>query len=185
MTQRLGQLLAVDYQGFILVVMYPKDWLFLKYAIAQSLDTFLPFCQTASMSHSLRKFIAILMLLWLPLFSGNVLAVSVVMQTMDDGHQGTVAQQGEPHMHCSATVQQHAQHARLAVAQDQSADHQDQQSSAHENCGTCHFACGGYMATASIKVMDAQPLVRLFTTPSPQFQSITLIPLDPPPLARV
>lgn len=136
------------------------------------------------MSHLPRKFVAILMLLWLPLFSGNALAVSMVMQAMGSGHHGAVAQQDEPHMHCPATAQQHTQHTRLAADQDRSAGHQDQQNSAGEDCGTCHFACGGYMATASAKVVEAQPLVRLFTSPSSQFQSVTLTPLDPPPLAR-
>lgn len=127
------------------------------------------------MSHAFGKFIAVIMVIWLPLFSGNALAASMVMQVMGGDHHGAVAQQGEPHMHCPSAAQQHIQYSLLAADQDQSAG---------EDCGTCHFACGGYMATASIKVMEVQSLARLFISPSSQFQSITLTPLDPPPLAR-
>jgi hypothetical protein len=134
------------------------------------------------MSHTVGKFIAVILAIWLPLFSGNALAVSVAMQSMGGGHHSVVAQQGEPHTDCASTVQQHTQHARLAADQDQSAGHQEQP--AGEDCGTCHLACCGYMAAASIEVTDAQPSDRLFTPFSTQFQSITSTPLDPPPLAR-
>lgn len=139
-------------------------------------------CQATLMLHTVGKFIAVILAIWLPLFSGNALAVSVAMQSMGGGQHSVVAQQGEPDAHCASTVQQHTQHARLAADQDQSAGHQDQP--AGEDCGTCHLACCGYMAAASIEVMDAQPSDRLFTLLSTQFQSITSTPLDPPPLAR-
>jgi len=132
------------------------------------------------MLRTTRKFIAVILAIWLPLFSGNALAVSVAMQSMHgDGHPA-VTQQGTPH--CDSTVQQHAHHAQPAADQDQSAGHQGQP--AGDDCGTCHLACCGYMAAASIEVTDAQPSARLFTPLSTQFQSITPIPLDPPPLAR-
>lgn len=131
------------------------------------------------MSHTVGKFIAVILAIWLPLFSGNALAVSVAMQqSMGGNHHSVVAQQGEPH--CASTVQQHTQH--VAADQDQSAGHQDQPGS--EDCGTCHLACGGYLAAASIEVMEAQPSAQMFTPLSTQFQSITSTPLDPPPLAR-
>ncbi|MDP2693483.1 MAG: hypothetical protein Q8O58_01240 [Gallionella sp.] len=130
--------------------------------------------------------------IWLPLFSGNALAVSVAMQSMGGDYHSAVAQQGEPDAHCASIMQQHAHHDQLAA--DQSAGHpdqqnhgqqnQDQQNPAGEDCGTCHLACCGYMAAASIEVMDAQPSGRLFTLLSTQFQSVTSTPLDPPPLAR-
>jgi len=132
------------------------------------------------MSHAVGKFIAMILAIWLPLFSGNALAVSVAMQSMGGDHHSVVAQQGEPDAHCASTMQQH--HAQPAAHEDQSAGHQDQP--AGEDCGTCHLACCGYMAAASIEVMEAQPSARLFTLLSTQFQSITSTPLDPPPLAR-
>lgn len=147
-------------------------------------DRIAGFCQAARMSRTIGKFIAVILAIWLPLFSGNALAVSIAMQAMGGDRHGAVAQQGEPRMHCPSTAQQHMQHSRLAADQNQSADHQEQQNPAGENCGTCHLACCGYMATAPIEVMEAQPSARLFTPLLSQFQSITTTPLDPPPLAR-
>ncbi|HEU0219724.1 MAG TPA: DUF2946 domain-containing protein [Gallionella sp.] len=136
------------------------------------------------MSHTCGKFIAVILVVWLPLFSGNALAVSIAMQSPGGDCHSAVEQQGEPQPHCASTVQQHTQHAQLAADQDQSAGHQDQQNPAGEDCGTCHLSCCGYLAAASIEVMDAQPSDRLFTLLSTQFQSITSTPLNPPPLAR-
>ena len=135
------------------------------------------------MSHTIGKYIAVILAIWLPLFSGNALAVSVAMQKMGGDHHPVVVQQGEPGAHCVSTMQQHTHHAQPAADQDQSASHQDQP--AGEDCGTCHLVCCGYLAAASIEVMDAQPSDRLFTLLSTQFQSITSTPLDPPPLARI
>lgn len=152
------------------------------------------------MFRATRKFIAVILAIWLPLFSGNALAVSVAMQAMRGDCHSTAAQQDE--LHCASTMQQHAHHEQLAA--DQSADHpyqqnqgqqnqgqqnqgqqnQDQQNPAGEDCGTCHLACCGYMAAAPIEVMEAQPAAKLFTLLSTQFRSITSTPLDPPPLAR-
>ncbi|MDO8294405.1 MAG: DUF2946 domain-containing protein [Gallionella sp.] len=118
--------------------------------------------------------------IWLPLFSGNALAVSVAMQSMGGDHHFVVVQQGEPDAHCASTMQQHTHHEQFAAGQ--SAGHQGQP--AGEDCGTCHLACCGYMAAVSIEVMEAQLSARLFTLLSTQFRSITSTPLDPPPLAR-
>ena len=134
------------------------------------------------MSHAAGKFIAVILAIWLPLFSGNALAVSVAMQPMGGDHHSIVVQQGEPDAHCASTMQQHPHHAQPAADQDQSAGHQDQL--AGEDCGTCHLACCGYLAAASIEVMGAQPSAMLFLPTTAQFQSITSTLLDPPPLAR-
>ena len=135
------------------------------------------------MPHTFGKFIAVILAIWLPLFSGNALAVSIAMQAMGGDHHSVVAQQGEPDAHCASIMQQHTQHAQLAADQDQSAGHQDQP--AGEDCGTCHLACCGYLAAASIEVVETQPSAKPFALLSTQFQSITSTPLDPPPLARV
>lgn len=132
------------------------------------------------MIHSFRKFIAVLLAIWLPLFSGNALAVSVVMQTMGGDCHPAVVQQDEHHLHHAAA----AQHTQSALDQDQ-ANLQDKQNSACENSGICHLACCGYMAIASINVAEAQPASQSFAPSSTQFQSIALTLLDPPPLARV
>jgi hypothetical protein len=135
------------------------------------------------MSRLSRKFVAILLAIWLPLFSGNALADSIAMQTMSgDCH---IAQTSEHHSHQVSTAHQHMQHMQLAANQDQPAEHHDQQNSSHKNCGVCQLACCGYMATVAIKVAEAQPSAQTFTPSSTQFQSFTSAPLDPPPLARV
>ena len=134
------------------------------------------------MSHAVGKFIAVILAIWLPLFSGNALAVSIAMQAMTGDCHSAVAQRGEPHKDCASAMQQH--HAQLDADRDQSTGHHDQQNSGDENCGTCHLACCGYMVAAPVEVMEAQPSARLFTPLLSQFQSITTTPLDPPPLAR-
>lgn len=132
------------------------------------------------MSRPIKKFVAVFIAIWLPLFSGNVLAVSVAMQTMCSDCQPVVAQQDKHHMHHAST----AQHFHSAADQDHSSSLHDQQDSECGNSGICHLACSGYMATASIKVAEAQPLALSFAPPSTQFQSVALTLLDPPPLAR-
>jgi len=148
-------------------------------------DRIAGFCQAAHMSRTIGKFIAVILAVWLPLFSGNALAVSIAMQSMTGDCHSAVAQRGEPHKDCASAMQQPMHHAQLDAATDQSTGHQEQQNSAGKNCGTCHLACCGYMVAAPAKVMEAQPSARLFTPLLSQFQSITTTPLDPPPLARV
>jgi hypothetical protein len=131
------------------------------------------------MSRAFGKFIAVMLAIWLPLFSGNVLAVSIAMQSPGGDCHPAVAQQDEPH--CASTVQQRAHHDQLAADQEQSTG---QQNPAGEDCGTCHFACCGYLAAASVEVPGDQPSALLYLRVSAQFQSITSTPLDPPPLAR-
>jgi len=137
------------------------------------------------MSHTAGKFIAVILAIWLPLFSGSALAASVAMQAMAGGHHSAVVQLGEPVSHCASTAQQHTHQAQLDADQGQPAGHQDQQSSAGDNCGACHFACCGYLAAATVEVTETQPSARLFASLSTRFQSIVSIPLDPPPLARI
>jgi len=146
-------------------------------------DKIAGFCQAAHMPRTIGKFIAVILAVWLPLFSGNALAVSIAMQAMTGDCHPAVAQQDEPRKGCASAMQQH--HAQLDAKADQSAGHHDQQNAGDENCGTCHLACCGYMVAAPIEVMEAQPSARLFTPLLSQFQSATTTPLDPPPLARV
>jgi len=138
------------------------------------------FCQAAHMIRSIKKFIAVSIAIWLPLFSGNVLAVSVAMQAMGSDCHPAAVQQDEHQLHHAAA----AQHYQDAVDQDQSFCMHDQQDSACGNTGICHLACSGYLAAASIKLVDVRPFAQSFTLSSTQFQSVAITPLDPPPLAR-
>jgi hypothetical protein len=140
------------------------------------------------MLRTFKKFIAVLLAVWLPLFSGNALAMSVAMPTMD-GDCPMAAQQGGHDSQQTSAAHQYTQPPHLAAHQDAPAgdcdNHQDQQSSTHGNCGVCQLACCGYMAAATIKTSKAQLLAQLFTPVLTQFQSTTPTPLDHPPLARV
>lgn len=132
------------------------------------------------MLRSIKKFVAVFIAIWLPLFSGNVLAVSVAMQSMGGGCQPAVIQQNEHHMHQVSAEQYH----QPVADQDQSSCLHAQQDSGCGNSGICHLACSGYLATASIKVVEVKPLAQSFVPSSIQFQSVALTLLDPPPLAR-
>jgi hypothetical protein len=138
-----------------------------------------------------RKFVAVLLAVWLPLFSGNALAASIVMQSINGDCHTAVAQQLSHRAQPVSASHQHMHHDQLAANQDQSPGHQEQQNSPHDqqnpscnNCGVCQLACSGYLAAVAINVADAQPSAQLFTPSSTQFQSVTSAPLDPPPLAR-
>ena len=123
-----------------------------------------------------RKFIAVLLAIWLPLFSGSALAASVAMQTMGGDCPAATAQANEPNAH---------HHDQSSANQDQSSGQHDQQSSVCQDCGICHFACGGYLAAIAIKATEARPSAITYASFSTQFQSFTSAPLDPPPLSRV
>jgi len=127
-----------------------------------------------------RKFAAVLLAVWLPLFSGNALAASIVMRAAS-GDCDVVQPVSHPSQHISAP-HQHMHHHQLAANHDQAPAHQQQHSSCN-NCGVCQVACSGYLAAVTINVADAQPAAQSFTLSTSQFQSFTSAPLDPPPLA--
>jgi hypothetical protein len=120
-----------------------------------------------------RKFVAVLLAVWLPLFSGNALAASIGMQTKGGGCDV---------MQPVSDLHMHMHHHQLAADHGQAPAHQQQHSSC-DNCGVCQLACSGYLAAVTIDVADAQPAAQSFTLSPAQFQSVTSAPLDPPPLA--
>lgn len=134
------------------------------------------------MSRSLRKFVAVLLALWLPLFSGSVMAASLAMQLPT----GTPHQQG-----CDMAedgVMKDMAHddacddcVAAGDLPDRAAahDHHDHQCA---SCGICHLACSGYLAmsaTASLSVVPAGSAPSGYLL---SFESVTSIPLLPPPL---
>ena len=141
-------------------------------------DSEAEFCQTATMCYSFKRIVAVFLAIWVPLFSGNALAVAVnTMQTPNRDCHAMVVPASEHHTH---RLHQHTQFA----TQDHSVGAQDQQDSSHKNCGVCHLACCGYMATLAIEIAEIKPLTHPIELSLAQFQSITLTPLDPPPLVR-
>lgn len=124
------------------------------------------------MLHLSRKFIAVLMLLWLPLSGTSALAASLSMQA--------------PHSACHDASMQMDDHD----AMDQDASHdqidtQDQSDASCSSCGVCHLACTGYLAVPDVATLNLPQGVAAVTPYLFSFHSITSTPLDPPPLARV
>lgn len=116
------------------------------------------------MSLSVRKFIAVLLAVWLPLFSGVVLAASVSMQM--------------PHGTCHEMMQNDHQHDQGHA--DQPSDHQD---SSCDQCSICHLACSSYLGVQDIKNIEVIQMCASATPYLFSFHSITSAPLLPPPLA--
>ncbi len=130
------------------------------------------------MSRLSRKFVAILMLLWLPLSGGSALAATVAMQTQHGAcHEATMQ---EMH-HADAGDHQH-HHDDAHAAQDQTASN-DQDSSCNA-CGVCHLACSGYLAVPAAVSLSVQASAQSATPYLVVFDSITSTPLLPPPLVR-
>jgi hypothetical protein len=136
------------------------------------------------MSRLSRKVFAVLLAVWLPLFSGYALADSIVMQNMHGDCHGE--QQITHSMQHDSAMLQDMHHVQPAANDHQSAGQQDSQNSTcHDNCGVCQLACSGYFAVTAINVAAIEPSSQSFTLLSTEFQSATVAPLDPPPLARV
>ena len=131
------------------------------------------------MINGLRKFVAILLLLWLPLFSGNALAASVAMQ-VPSGHCHDEAMQMMPNMEMSDMVMDphQPQHNEASISADE-------QSPSCNSCGVCHLACVGYIAMPSLETLVRQVSASDATPYLVSFRSVTFTPLLPPPLARV
>ena len=120
------------------------------------------------MSATLRKFVAVLMLLWLPLAVSNALAASIAMQT----------QQSDCQEMGMSGMQQH----------DMSGQHHDQAANdggtSCNTCGACHLACAFFL-----NVPSAGPLVLIesgqeYAGHLVSYTSVSTVPLLPPPLAR-
>ncbi len=126
------------------------------------------------MTHSAKKFVAILMLLWLPLFTGNALAATVSMQLPQDScHEAAEAQ--------FMTHEDMGEHHQPRGEQPATAD---EHSPSCSSCGVCHLACTGYLAVPSVAIAAAQTSAREITPYLVVFHSVTFAPLVPPPLAR-
>ena len=141
-------------------------------------------CKSIVMSLSVRKYIAVFLAIWLPLFSGSVLAASVSMQFhAGQSHSEPALNEAMPDM------QQDMQHGdsceqQFVGSSDAHAathDHQDKKCSA---CGVCHLACSGYLAVSDLSRMNQQQLESPEAFYLLSFKSVTSPLLLPPPLAR-
>jgi hypothetical protein len=126
------------------------------------------------MSRLSRKFVAVLMLLWLPLFSGSALAATVSMQMQRGGCHDAAAAQVMSHEDMG---EHHQHHGEMPAAADE-------QGPACNSCGVCHLACTGYLAVPSAELVAVQTAAREITPYLVVFHSFTSAPLVPPPLVR-
>ena len=130
------------------------------------------------MSHLTRKFIAVLMLLWLPIFTGSALAATIAMQLQQGSCHETAAMSDMG----SAMEMDMSEHPAHDVDTPVTADEQSASCSA---CGICHLACTGYLAVSDVEWVATQTAARDATPYLVSFVSFSSAPLDPPPLARV
>ena len=129
-------------------------------------------CHTVPMSRLSRKLVAVLMLLWLPLFSGSALAASISMQLQRGCHEAVAQAMAHDEMgDC------HQHHGGQPAATDE-------QGPSCNACGLCHLACTGYLAVPTADLVVAQAAAREITPYLVAFHSFTSAPLVPPPLAR-
>ncbi|MDP2144003.1 MAG: DUF2946 domain-containing protein [Gallionella sp.] len=121
------------------------------------------------MSNLSRKFVAVLMLLWLPLSGGSALAASMAMQAQQGSCHQTVVQPDDMSMH-------HHDAAPEQLAPDEHA------ASSCDSCGICHLACSGYLAVPDIAAPTAPQAAAAMTPYLVSFHSVVSTPLLPPPL---
>ncbi|HZW24179.1 MAG TPA: DUF2946 family protein [Gallionella sp.] len=127
------------------------------------------------MSNLSRKFVAVLMLLWLPLSGGSALAASLAMQAQQGScHQAAMQHDEDMSMH---------HHDAMPAMPDHSVSH-DQSNTSCNDCGICHLACSGYLAVPGLAAMDMPQAVATTTPYTVSFHSVTSVPLVPPPLVR-
>jgi hypothetical protein len=126
------------------------------------------------MSRFFRKLIAVLMMMWLPLFSGATLAASLSMQMPSGACHEVMAEQAIS----NADMGSHHQHHGASPTS------QDEQGSSCNTCGVCHLACTGFLTIQSVAFVSVQNAGVLLSPYLVSFSSISFAPLLPPPLAR-
>jgi hypothetical protein len=126
------------------------------------------------MLYRCRKFIAVLMLLWLPIASGSAMASSMSMQLRHGGCNENVT---SAHLQHDAMAGHHMHHSATPVT---SGEH----SQPCNDCGVCHLACTGYLAVPTLALIAAPATTQESTPYLFAFNSFTAAPLVPPPLAR-
>lgn len=109
------------------------------------------------MSHALKKWIAVLLVICLPLVAGGSLAASISMQlAQDDCHEDS---------------------AMVMPGDDHEAD-------ACPDCGLCQLACSGYLTEAGVHTPTVLQRATELPAYLLSFDSLTFTPLLPPPLSR-
>ncbi len=130
------------------------------------------------------------MAIWLPLFAGNALAMTVTMQTMTgqtmtgqtivrDSH--AVQMRGVESHHSGHVATLHQSPALVGNMAEVHCGVHDQDT--HSDCGVCAFACSGHAVTTSFEIAKISPSLQSPMSVPLRFISTTFKPLLPPPLA--
>lgn len=136
------------------------------------------------MSRPIKKFIALFLAVWLPLFSGNALAGVVAMQANGGDCHAAAMQQNEHHSQHVQNATAHAQHEQLAAHHEMPSVQHDPSDSSCTSHAICHLACCGYMANSVVMTVAEQQPDHAFTPYLVTLHTLTLPLFDPPPLAR-
>jgi Protein of unknown function (DUF2946) len=123
------------------------------------------------MNRSVKKFIAVIILLWLPVFTGSALAASVSMQLA----------QGQCHEAAMSHEAMNMDMANMSMDEHQPVPAGEHSPSCND-CGVCHMACTGYLAVPSVSLAAVQTAAREITPYLVVFNSVNSVPLLPPPL---
>lgn len=132
-------------------------------------DTTTGFCQAAPMYRHVKKLIAVILAIWLPLFGGNALAMAVSVPGGGAAHDPAHA--SPPHH--PVAVMDHC------VAHDGSAGGHTQSDTGCKHSAACQLAVAAGQIEIALLVLSEHVTPR--TT---LFQSQTVAPLDTPPPAR-
>ncbi|WP_283744465.1 DUF2946 family protein [Sideroxydans sp. CL21] len=128
------------------------------------------------MFRSSGKFIAILLLLWLPIFNGSALAATVSMQMQ----QGRSHETAAAHMNMMSHADMTGQHQHPCKMHTTTDEHD----TSCNSCGVCHLACTGYLVVPGMEMIPVQTATTEITPYLVAFDSLVSAPLVPPPLVR-
>ena len=121
------------------------------------------------------------MLLWLPVFTGSALAASVSMQ-LPQGECHDAAMSHEA-MNMDMAMDMNMDMANMSMDEHQPVPAENHSPSCND-CGVCHLACTGYLTVHGLSIAVKPGAVREITPYLVVFNSVTTVPLLPPPLVR-
>lgn len=125
------------------------------------------------MSKRFQKSIAVLLLLWLPLFSASAVAESLAMQLQ----RGDCHESSEMMMTMS-----HDDMMDHGMMQHEAMQTSDSDDSACSSCAICHIACSAFLGAPVVAMQSIEASSQPVAFLPEHFISHQSAPLDPPPL---
>ena len=120
-----------------------------------------------------RKFIAVLLLLWLPLFSASAVAESLAMQMQrGDCHESSEMMMSMSHDDMMDHGMMH--HEAMQAS--------DAEGSSCTSCAICHVACSAFLDAPAVAMQFIDSASQPVSFIPETFVSHLSAPLDPPPL---